>query len=507
MSSKKSKLLFNNLLKWLHENGSKFNHVSIQHYSDVFRGVVATKFIHKNKIIVKIPLKCIMTQSKAKDTLVGKEIENSTFSPDNEHTWLALYLLNEKMDLKNSFWRPYIETLPKHYNNFPHFYGKKTKLKELKGSLILNMIKSRKLDLKKDLDKILEKLPDFKKRITNYVTTKFKNNQNVDIMKEIFNEYLWARIAVISRVFGHKNSESGLVPLCDMLNHTEKPGTEWKFLSDEKCFVIISTKNILKNMEIYDTYGGKCNSRYLVNYGFTLCNNDKYNSTELFFNVSKILENISSLSSTEIKQKMNILCEKNKFFNLDDGYSGYSLLISENEESKINENKMFRFQVTKLMNIEKKQFSQNRSYQISYYMLNFLRFLVSNDEKWIAFQNIYNNNKIPFIYTLQLYTPVSFENEVLVLRTLRNVIKNKLKTFKTYLKDDLRDVENLEKFSTEWNIKNMLISEKKVLDYYLNLSNTVIENWESKKFKELNKILKNDYKNYYNYIWKKIMNN
>ena len=79
-----------------------------------------------------------------------------------------------------------------------------------------------------------------------------------------------------SRAFGMKllgYKTIGHVPMADMLNHTLKPTTHWKFEPEKDSFIIMSTSFQKKGIEVYDTYGPKCNSRYLVNYGFTQENN------------------------------------------------------------------------------------------------------------------------------------------------------------------------------------------------------------------------------------------
>ena len=114
-----------------------------------------------------------MNVLKAKKSEVGIEIEKRKFEPESEHTWLALFLLNEKMK-DESYWKPYLNSLPEHYNNFPHFFGKKTNLAKLKGSFIIDFIKSRKLDLLDDFKTICENLEEFKKKLRNYVLKKNK---------------------------------------------------------------------------------------------------------------------------------------------------------------------------------------------------------------------------------------------------------------------------------------------------------------------------------------------
>jgi histone-lysine N-methyltransferase SETD3 len=90
-------------------------------------------------------------------------------------------------------------------------------------------------------------------------------------------EFVWARLAVITRIFGFEigtYKTDGLVPMADMLNHKRPHETMWTFDNGMNSFTITSTKRLLKGAQIFDSYGRKCNSRYVVNYGFSLDANE-----------------------------------------------------------------------------------------------------------------------------------------------------------------------------------------------------------------------------------------
>ena len=476
MVSTKTLKKFSKLKKWLLDNGAKFPHIDITHYSDIFRGVTTTKLIKKNDVVVQIPYKCIMTVQKAKLSEVGKEILKNNFVPESEHTWIALFLLNEKLK-QDSFWKPYIDTLPIHYHNFPLFFGKKTTLKKVKSSLIFDMIKARKYELQMDFDKIKQGIPIFAEKIT-------------------FQDYVWARIAVISRMFGSDSNDSGLVPLSDMLNHAEDPGTTWQYNSERQYFEIRSTKYFGKNMEIFDTYGGKCNSRYFVNYGFTLQNNQKYNTAVFFFPIKDILDTFDK-SNQEFKNKKLDYFKKQFMLNFDDGYSGYSLLIREKKEDKVSSNKYARFQISTLL--PKKDPESLKSHVQAWSMLSFLRLLLCTPEEW---KQVDTKNPIHFV--LQDMKPFSIETEVKVLTVLKLHCEEKLKAF-SEVKEN-----KCEPFSTQWNICNMLSSEKEIYKFYYNLSNCILDLYSKSSSNHISfrnhKSLKTLCKTYMSTIWTQTLN-
>ena len=59
-----------------------------------------------------------------------------------------------------------------------------------------------------------------------------------------------------------------LAPFADMLNHHLPKQSSWNYVQEEEGFVIESLMDVEAGSEVFDSYGRKCNSRYLLNYGF-----------------------------------------------------------------------------------------------------------------------------------------------------------------------------------------------------------------------------------------------
>jgi histone-lysine N-methyltransferase SETD3 len=89
-----------------------------------------------------------------------------------------------------------------------------------------------------------------------------------------FEDYLWARAVLSSRVFGWKlagfESEEFLIPFGDMLNHRSPKQVEWRYSTDAEGVEYIARENISAGDEIFISYGAKDNARYLLHYGFTV---------------------------------------------------------------------------------------------------------------------------------------------------------------------------------------------------------------------------------------------
>jgi len=258
---------FDRLIQWLKEGGAKFPNLLLKFYTVDYRGVHARRRLEANELILEVPLPLIMTTEVAKDSDIGVKIQKSGCTPFSDHSWLAALLLQEKYNPK-SFYKPYIDCLPVHYRNMPLFFDDE-ELKWLKGSFTLKMIEDRKYSLKTEFDNIVKFVPEFGKY------------HHLD--------FFWARIAVITRVFGFEvkgHKTEGLVAMADMLNHKRPNETSWTFDDSRNAFTITTTKRLLKSAQIFDSYGRKCNSRFFVNYGFSLDVNED-NQVAVFFDIPK----------------------------------------------------------------------------------------------------------------------------------------------------------------------------------------------------------------------------
>ena len=85
------------------------------------------------------------------------------------------------------------------------------------------------------------------------------------------------RMMVCSRIFGisiNGVKTDGFVAYADMLNHQRPKETQWSYCDERQGFIIEATDDIKRGQQVYDSYGKKCNTRFLLNYGFINMNND-----------------------------------------------------------------------------------------------------------------------------------------------------------------------------------------------------------------------------------------
>lgn len=63
--------------------------------------------------------------------------------------------------------------------------------------------------------------------------------------------------------------------MVDMMNHNTEHEVTWGYDDKRQGFVASAIKDIKRGQQIYDTYGAKPNTAFLLNYGFLLEQNDE----------------------------------------------------------------------------------------------------------------------------------------------------------------------------------------------------------------------------------------
>lgn len=247
---------FDELVQWLQQGGALFPKLQMRFYSQDYRGVHSNTYMAKDECILFVPKSHIITLEMAKATPIGIQMVNANLnllSP--KHCFLTSFVLQEKLK-PDTFWQPYFKILPEKYASFPIFYSDEEK-EWLKGSPFLALVNEKIEDIKEDFTTICKAVPEF--------------------AQFAIQDFSKIRMAVSSRIFGMQIDgvkTDGFVPLADMLNHRRPRQTSWNYDQDRGGFIIEAMENIERGEEVLDSYGKKCNSRFLLNYGFINRNND-----------------------------------------------------------------------------------------------------------------------------------------------------------------------------------------------------------------------------------------
>jgi histone-lysine N-methyltransferase SETD3 len=176
--------------------------------------------------------------------------------------FITPYLLEEQQKI-DSFWRPYIDTLPVDFSNFLAFYTPE-EISMCEGSQIGARVSKMIEKFSKEYQLLCSDIPEYKQ-----------------IEEQAFRK---AKLLTLSRTFQlattAEGSDSGMVPLVDMMNH-KPPGQNniacyWDAEADG--FVAKANCQIRRNDELYNTYGERSNITLLTQYGFTILGNESASS-------------------------------------------------------------------------------------------------------------------------------------------------------------------------------------------------------------------------------------
>jgi len=206
--------------------------------------------------------------------------------------------------------------------------------------------------------------------------------------------------------------------MADMLNHKRPNETSWTFDDSLNAFTITTTKRLLKNAQIFDSYGRKCNSRFFVNYGFALDFNED-NQVALFFAFSP------DDPAAQLKHKI------------------------------LGGQKVRRFQIA----FEHKERCTKKC-------MSWLRIAQATLEE-LPTKGLPNDQKIP---------PISPANELRVMTEVKTAALQVLEGFDTSLEEDNKMLDDPDKKLT-MNMRNCLImrrGEKEILHAYLQLADHLI---------------------------------
>eukprot|EP00559_Dactyliosolen_fragilissimus_P000533 CAMPEP_0184863958 /NCGR_PEP_ID=MMETSP0580-20130426/13070_1 /TAXON_ID=1118495 /ORGANISM="Dactyliosolen fragilissimus" /LENGTH=638 /DNA_ID=CAMNT_0027362557 /DNA_START=114 /DNA_END=2030 /DNA_ORIENTATION=- len=219
------------------------------------RGVHAKVNIPVNTVCVSVPRQCLITVEMGQATEIGKAILSSDLDLDApKHIFLMVFILwDRRANGSKSFFKPYYDILPKTLRNMPIFWSQE-ELIYLEGSYLLDQIMDRNKAITDDYFAICSIAPELRKIAT-------------------LEEFKWARMCVCSRNFGLQidgHRTSALVPHADMLNHYRPRETKWTFDDEKQAFIITTLQEIKAGSQVYDSYGQKCNHRFLLNYGFAV---------------------------------------------------------------------------------------------------------------------------------------------------------------------------------------------------------------------------------------------
>ena len=268
------------MIEWIRNNGG-FVHENVTIRSaDGRRGVFVDADLQPDEMFLVVPEACFFSiqtlrEGKALFSKVVKE-DPALVEAEIQPVQLAIALMAENRS-KNSFWRPYIDLLPKSHPDQPLFWDE-NQLSELQSPIVLLQIQQSKRFLE-------NKLPLLRAMASRREQLRFPDND-----EELLAEFILAYYTVISRSFevpgkrdsqGNPDSEDfvgGLVPFADLLNHAFGEPTA------KHSFSIAMPQSIIQYISSAATYlpanselvwkyhrASKATTRDLLRYGMVDC--------------------------------------------------------------------------------------------------------------------------------------------------------------------------------------------------------------------------------------------
>ncbi|OQR83440.1 hypothetical protein ACHHYP_14709 [Achlya hypogyna] len=396
------------LSRWLTANGAELDKLRIETYAPEVRGVHAKKPFSSGDRVMLIPRNCLITVEMGKATEIGQKLLPLQFAAP-KHVFLMMFLLTD-MELGNdSFFKPYYDSLPATLGNLPIFWTEE-ELGWLQGSHILQQIEDRKAAIRRDYETICAVDPTF----ARFTLERFS----------------WARMIVCSRNFGitiDGVKTAALVPYADMLNHYRPRETSWTFDDDADGFTITALRGIASGSQVYDSYGKKCNHRFLLNYGFAVQDNteeDGRNPNEVLMPL-QLMEN----------EAPALFAKKQRYLHDSGVYTMHTRFSTCHGDADTREG------------------------------LSFLRLIVATESEFDTFSVQTPAHAIP---------PVSLANESRALKHIAALATVQLFQYATTLDQDEASVGTYPLFANRTQALFFMMGEKRVCHFYQSMAYDVV---------------------------------
>lgn len=239
--------------QWLGDRGAKFPFLESRAYTNNVRGVHASCAIPADEIIMQIPLSCIITDKTGMATETGRLIQahRSRFIVPHHLLVIAFMMEEHEKGPVSEYW-PYLAVLPVDTSNFPVYWSEE-ELAWLQGSSLLAEVGERRANFRADYDAMCRVVPGFER-----------------FEYPLFQTF---RTMVASRnftIYVDGAKRTAMVPHADMLNHYRPRETSWTFSQSLNSFTMTSLSPLVVGQQVMDSYGKKCNSRFLLHYGFAI---------------------------------------------------------------------------------------------------------------------------------------------------------------------------------------------------------------------------------------------
>ncbi|XP_004699177.1 actin-histidine N-methyltransferase [Echinops telfairi] len=249
---------FPELMRWASENGASADGFEMARFEEEGFGLRATRDIKAEELFLWVPRKLLMTVESAKSSVLGPLYSQDRILQAMGNITLAFHLLCERTN-PDSFWQPYIQTLPSEYDT--PLYFEEEEVRYLQSTQAIHDVFSQYKNTARQYAyfyKVIQTHPHASK-------LPLKDSFTYD-------DYRWAVSSVMTRQ-NQIPTEDGsrvtlaLIPLWDMCNHTNGLITTGYNLEDDRC-ECVALQDFRAGEQIYIFYGTRSNAEFVIHSGF-----------------------------------------------------------------------------------------------------------------------------------------------------------------------------------------------------------------------------------------------
>ncbi|KAG8449133.1 hypothetical protein GDO86_015982 [Hymenochirus boettgeri] len=253
---------FFELIEWSRTNGASCEGFELAEFPEEGFGLKATREIKAEELFLWVPRKLLMTVESAKSSILGPLYAHDRILQAMGNITLAFHLLCERSN-PNSFWLPYIKTLPSEYDT--PLYFDEDEVNYLQSTQAIH-------DIFSQYKNTARQYAYFYKVIQTLLIHKLPLKDSFT-----YDEQRWAVSSVMTRQ-NQIPTEDGsrvtlaLIPLWDMCNHTNGLITTGYNLEDDRC-ECVALQDFKFGEQIYIFYGTRSNAEFVIHNGFFFENN------------------------------------------------------------------------------------------------------------------------------------------------------------------------------------------------------------------------------------------
>ena len=267
--------------------------------------------LEKDTVVATVPRQLILT---AQATYAAHLIASACASTASAEltswvTQLAMAVAAERAIGDKSFWKPYLDTVPRRAD-VPYFWTHRQR-RRLQGTEAEAITLSAEARAKHEWNAC--------------VASAFKQDERLS--KVTYEDYLDARSTVTSRAFDIGGEErAGMVPLFDLFNHVSADENVNVGTDRDGAMQLICVRAAAPHEQIFNTYGRLGNAHLLAHYGFVDARNPVADSARLPSSLVRAAAAAQGVAGAKIAQVMRDVDCPDHFAVAADGTPDHMLL-------------------------------------------------------------------------------------------------------------------------------------------------------------------------------------